>query len=294
MPTAPNHSALKRRLDRYFWANKSAEMAYLQAVLATHFRSFARVAVIGGLVRDFAREGRSAFRSDVDLVIDAPVEQVARLARHLTATQNRFGGYGCKVGPWKIDFWALETTWARQYVPVHKLEDIVYCTFFDWDSVAYELWEKKLIFSSGYLDRVKQGTLNINLLPNPSPMGNLIRAIRRLVLWQVSAGSQLRKFIIRHLDEDAFNFIQAKEFDLFHRPVSRHWNSAEEALACLLSESYKEDTRQFSLKLDAPCKEMVVRGPLIIPEMGGTVVEREVASTEHLLQHSYQPLGIRR
>lgn len=245
MPTAPNRSALKRRLDRYFWANKAAEMAYLQATLAQHFRAFERVAVIGGLARDFAREGRLEFRSDVDLVIDAPAEEVARLARRLRATPNRFGGYGCKEGPWKIDFWALETTWARRHVPVQKLEDVVFCTFFDWDAVAYDLWGRKLICADGYLERIRQRTLDINLRPNPSPMGNLVRAIRRLVLWQVRPGPELKDFIGEHLDEGALRFVQAKEKELFSHRVSAGWRTAEEARNFLLLDQLRIQYRQF-------------------------------------------------
>jgi len=220
-------------------------MAHLQATFAQHFRAFERVAVIGGLARDFAREGRSEFRSDVDLVIDAPAEEVARLAKRLRATPNRFGGYGCKEGTWKIDFWALETTWARQHVPVQKLEDIVSCTFFDWDAVAYDLWGRKLICAENYLERIRQRTLDINLRPNPSPMGNLVRAIRRLVLWQVLPGPKLINFIDEHLDEGALSFVQAKEKELFPHNVSARWRTAEEARNFLLLDQKRTDCRQF-------------------------------------------------
>lgn len=248
MTTAPNYSALKRRLDRYFWANKTSEMAHLQATLDQHFRAFKRVAVIGGLVRDFAREGRSEFRSDVDVVIDAPAEDVARLAKRLRATSNRFGGYGCKEGPWKIDFWALETTWARQHVPVQKLEDVVSCTFFDWDAVAYDLWDRKLICADDYLERIRRRTLDINLRPNPSPMGNLVRAIRRVILWQVRPGPGLRNFIDEYLDESALRFVQTKEKELFSHHVSTAWRTAEEARNFLLLDQIldqKKHCKQF-------------------------------------------------
>lgn len=252
MSTAPNHSAFKRRLDRYFWANTSGEMGHLQATLTRHFRTFERVAVVGGLVRDFAREGRSGFRSDVDLVIDAPAEEVTRLAKQLKAIPNRFGGYGSKEGPWKIDFWALETTWARQHIPVNKLEDVISCTFFDWDAAAYDLWEKKLIYSDGYLERIRQRTLDINLRPNPSPMGNLVRAIRRLMLWQINPGPELIDFIDEHLDEDSLRFIKAKEKELFSQCVSASWRTAKEARRCLLQDGRKRINKQleFSFKSD--------------------------------------------
>lgn len=247
MPTAPNHYALKRRLDRYFWANKSAEMANLQAIFAEHFQTFERVAVIGGLVRDFAREGRSEFRSDVDLVIDAPADEVARLATRLRANPNRFGGYRCKEGPWKIDFWALETTWARQHIPIQRLEDVLSCTFFDWDAVAYDLWGRKLICADDYLERIRQRTLDINLRPNPSPMGNLLRAIRRLTLWRLRPGLELQDFILEHLDESALRFIQAKEKELFSYQVSACWYSAAEARNFILMDASRMNCPQLEL-----------------------------------------------
>ena len=250
MPTAPNYSALTRRLDRFFWANKTTEMEHLQSTLALHFHAFERVAVVGGLVRDFAREGRSKFRSDVDLVIDAPAESVARLAKRLRATPNRFGGYGCKEGPWKIDFWALETTWGRQHVPVQKLEDVVSCTFFDWDAIAYDLWEQKLIFADGYLERIRQRTLDINLRPNPSPMGNLVRAIRRLIMWEVRPGPDLKEFIYEQLDDDALRLVQTKEKELFSYQVSARWRTAEEARHFILLDHRRMHCRQLEFRFN--------------------------------------------
>ena len=238
MPIAPDLSALKRRLDRYFWANRSAEMALLHQALTTHFGTFDRVAVIGGLVRDFAREGRAGFRSDVDLVIEASADRVAELARTLKATPNRFGGYGFRDGPWQIDFWALETTWAARHagISISRLEDVIGCTFFDWDAVAYDLRARRLICSRDYLDRVWQATLDINLRPTPSPVGNLLRSMRRLFLWRLQAGPALRGFIEEHLDEETFRLIQVKEWQLYPFRVTSVWENARAARRALLDD----------------------------------------------------------
>jgi len=250
MSTAPSKSALKRRLDRFFWANNTGEMEFLRHVLEANFIGFERVAVIGGLVRDFAHGGRESFRSDLDLVIDAPRESVAELASSLRATPNRFGGFGCKQGPWKIDFWALETTWARRYVPLHSLEDIVSSTFFDWDAAAYDLKGRRLICSEDYLIRIKSKTLDVNLLPNPSPLGNLVRAVRRLVIWRVQAGPLLKEFIEQHLDDDALRFIQAKELELYPVAVSTRWATATGAKEALFRGRQDKAVTQFELQLD--------------------------------------------
>lgn len=244
MPVAPDLSALKRRLDRYFWANRSAEMIFLQNLLSTHFGAFDRVAIIGGLVRDFAREGRAGFRSDIDLVIEAPAEEVTELANRLGAVPNRFGGYGFRGGPWPIDFWALQTTWAARHggITLARLEDIIQCTFFDWDAVAYNLRTRRLICSRDYLDRIRQGALDINLRPTPSLQGNLLRAMRRLVLWQVQTGPALRAFIEENLDEEMFRSIQAIEIRLFPYSVTSAWESAEAARSALLGDAQRKAT----------------------------------------------------
>lgn len=255
MPVAPDLSALKRRLDRYFWANRSAEMALLQQLLTAHFGVFDRVAVIGGLVRDFAREGRAGFRSDIDLAIEAPAGEVAELANRLGATPNRFGGYGFRGGPWPIDFWALETTWAARHggISLTRLEDIIQCTFFDWDAIAYDLRMRRLICSRDYLSRIRRGALDINLRLTPSLQGNLLRSMRRLVLWQVQTGPTLRAFIEENLDEDTFRSIQATEVRLFPYPVTSAWENAQAARKALLGDKQRDAFfNQFELDLSKP------------------------------------------
>lgn len=247
MSIAPNKDALKRRLERYLWANSDGETALLQDILRAHFQDFSRVAIIGGLVRDFAREGRKGFRSDVDLVIDGKKEQVERLAVFLQAKSNRFGGFGFKQGPWKIDFWALETTWARNHVPIERLEDVVTGTFFDWDAIAYDLWRRRVICGSDYFNRIEEGKLDVNLLPNPSPLGNLVRAVRRLVNWDVNAGPVLRRFIDDHLNDETLKFVQSKEKELFSHQVSTRWSNASEAKAALLEKANRPSARQLDI-----------------------------------------------
>ena len=249
MPVAPNQSALKRRIDRYLWSNDSSETAILNSALSRHFRYFDRVAIIGGLVRDFAREGRSGFHSDVDLVINGPAEEVSRLAAKLNAVPNRFGGFGYRDGPWKIDFWALENSWARRHVEIFSFNDLLSATFFDWDAVAYDLWDRKLICPKDYLSRIGQRTLEINLRENPSPMGNLVRAVRRLVLWAVEPGPRLKDFIEEYLDDSSLRFIQAKELELFSEQVSCRWSTAREAKEFLFLPPPKRDHDQLEILL---------------------------------------------
>jgi len=252
MPLAPDLSSLKQRLDSYFWRNRSPEMKLLNGILAEHFSRFERVAVVGGLARDFARAGRAGFRSDVDLVVEAPADEVAAVAETLGAKANRFGGYGAKVGVWKIDFWALETTWAARHagVSVSSLEDITRCTFFDCDAIAYDLRRRRVMCDAGYLDRLRRGALDVNLRPTPSPEGNLLRSMRRLVLWRLHSGPKLRQFIDEHLNETTFKHIQTTEAGLYSLAVSATWPDAWAARRALLGSEGAEE--QLSLGLRAP------------------------------------------
>ena len=236
MPIAPDLSALKQRLDSFFWRNQSPEMRLLKDILSEHFSQFESVAVVGGLVRDFAREGRVGFRSDVDLVINTPAHEVAAVANILGARANRFGGYGAKIGVWRIDFWALETTWAAQSagIPVSDLKDITRCTFFDWDAIAYDLRDRSVLCDASYLDRLRLGILEVSLYPTPSLEGNLLRAMRRLVLWKLRPGPVLMKFIVENLNERVFNNIQRKELELYPSSVSSMWTDVESARRDLL------------------------------------------------------------
>lgn len=255
MSIAPNRAALKRRLDRYFWANSSAEMVLLREIFSSHFDSFDRVAVLGGLVRDFARAGRSAFRSDVDLVIEAPAERVSDLANILKARPNRFGGFGLRSGLWRIDFWALETTWAARHagVPVKRIEDVLQCTFFDWDAAAYDLGSRQVLYSAGYLDRIKSAMIDINLAATPSVEGNLLRSIRRIVLWHLKPGPALSEFIEKNLDDSMLYKIQNNERRLPSCHVTLGWKNARIAHQYLLEPDWRTlETKQLDLDFPVP------------------------------------------
>lgn len=188
-------------------------------MLKEYFLPFDRLAVIGGMVRDLARAGKRGFKSDIDLVIDAPVEDVERLAARLRATPNRFGGYSYATDRWRVDFWALRSTWAFRegYAKVDRLEDLTGCTFFDWDAVLYDVHLRQVVCDTDYLDRLRTGKIEINLLPTPSINGNLLRAVRRVLLWDLEPGPRLHSFIMQHLNEASF-----KEIARTDRALHKH------------------------------------------------------------------------
>ena len=60
--------------------------------------------------------------------------------------------------------------------------------------------------------------------------------MRRLVLWNVRPGPELRSFIDQHLDEDSLRYVQSKELELFRSHVSMRWHSPQEAKEALFRE----------------------------------------------------------
>jgi hypothetical protein len=230
---------LNQRVYEYLRRSKGVPMRRLRDHLANHFSHFEGVAIVGGLVRDLARDTSIKFKSDVDLVIDAEPELVLELARKLDATPNRFGGYAAHLPNWKIDFWALKKTWAATagYVRVENLKDIIHTTFFDCDAVCYELGSRKVYASHGYLDRLRARTIDVNLLPNPSVEGNLLRAARRILLWGFQPGAVLQSFIAENLSDQTFRRIREVEAELYPNPVTLAFGSATALEHAIFSET---------------------------------------------------------
>lgn len=233
---APSSRILKRRVDDYLWREGGAPIQRLRDILGEHFRPLGPSAVIGGLVRDMARRGKVGFMSDIDLVIDAPPREVAELAGRLGAAPNAFGGYSSSHPGWEIDFWALTETWAAVagHVRMRGFDDLVDATFFDCDAICYEIETRRLHALPGYFERLASRKIEVNLLPNPSPEGNLLRAARRILLWGFDPGPRLRAFLEATLDEDAYRLIVSRELSLYANDVLGSFGSADALLSTLL------------------------------------------------------------
>lgn len=253
MKPAETLPKLKRRIDDYL-REDALPIRRLRAILATQFEPLGPVAIIGGLVRDIARRGKVGFRSDIDLVVDAVPEAVAALASTLGATPNRFGGFSSIHPHWKVDFWALPNTWAAAVglVQVDTLSDLVHTTFFDCDAICYEIGKKKLHALPGYLERIKKKSIDVNLLPNPSIDGNLLRASRRILLWGYCPGPSLQTFIERELNEYSFARIVEIERSLYPNSVLGHFASAPGLCEALLNDKASKLFPNFGEQLDLP------------------------------------------
>jgi hypothetical protein len=204
---------IERRLSAFIWEDNSLRCVSLRRVLATFSGRFDEAAIIGGMVRDFARVGAPGFHSDVDMVIDAPASEVADFAAAHGARVNAFGGFSLIADGWEVDFWPLESTWALRdgHVELERLEDVIRSTFFDHDAIIYDIGRRRVICDEGYVARQPLNMLEINLMPNPSIHGSLYRAARRILGWELTPGPKLRAFIDEHLDAAAFEHMVATE-----------------------------------------------------------------------------------
>jgi len=241
MYPASNLRMVEHRARKYLLDDPDSALIELRRFVESNILSIGRAGILGGLVRELARIGRVGFRSDVDLVIDAPASDVAEVARFLGAEPNRFGGFCFRHPLWKVDFWALETTWAikQGLVAVSELDDVTQCTFFDCDSIFFDLNSNRVSASTHYLARLRSKILEINLLPNPSPEGNLVRAVRRLLYWDFLPGPKLKAFIIEHLDRKQLARLIETEHKLYNRSAAEYFGTVELLLEALFTRRRK-------------------------------------------------------
>jgi hypothetical protein len=94
----------------------------------------------------------------------------------------------------------------------------------------------------GYLDRILARTIEVNLLPNPSIDGNLLRAARRILLWGFTPAPVLRQFIDRELNPESFARIVETEQLLYSNAVLGNFSSSNSLKTGL----FERNTHQFS------------------------------------------------
>jgi len=242
MMLARDDKLLKRRVEDYLWRDRSKTVSALRAILLEEFGDFDRVSIFGGMIRDIARGGKRSFQSDVDLVIDAPAEQVRQLAQKLSAKPNVFGGFGYTSARWEVDFWALETTWAHRagYIKASSIDDLLEGTFFDWDSVHYDIKSRRLSAQDGYLQKMRSRTLGVNLIRTPSTIGNAVRAIRRILLWDLRATPDLLDFIENALANEGLGAAVTYETRKYRTSVCASYPVQDQLIEALASGNDRE------------------------------------------------------
>jgi hypothetical protein len=165
---------LVKRIKRLLRLDQKHDQSELTLGILPFLGELGSVALIGGAIRDVARAGRQGSSSDLDFVVyGADKTNFATKMKVHGGIKNKFGGYGLPHFRWKVDVWHIDDTWAKTagLVPVAAPADLLNCTFFDWDSVIYEIHTGKLLAHPDHLDRLHSNVMDIRLEENPNPKG---------------------------------------------------------------------------------------------------------------------------
>jgi hypothetical protein len=143
------------------------------------------VVIFGGVVRDFfLKSGFVGFKSDIDLVLfDSNEDELNDVLSRLIncrVVSNKFGGFRVYFKRSFVDIWLAERTWAFQSGAClfEEKNSLLRTTFFNLDSIFYDITLNKVVFSDLFEEGVLSKTLGVQLLDNPNPVGCLRRAIK--------------------------------------------------------------------------------------------------------------------
>lgn len=254
---ASSLSDVEKRAQRFFAADKARTQDFYD-FFANVVRQIGRPYIFGGAIRDLAFFGAEERPiADFDVVINGNRVRIAEFARALGATPNRFGGYQFRSDRLKIDFWAFESTWAKveKKAPIFRPAHLVRATFFDWDAILFDLETGKIVAIDRYLDRLSSRVLDVNLEDTPSPHGNLVRALRRLVMFDAKPGRKLRHFLHIQAHSYSWKSIIEAEQKSFHTVFLDQFSSRTDYYQRFLANRSRSvagvhDRRQLSLPLD--------------------------------------------
>ena len=177
-------------------------------------RTYGRVVLIGGMLRDLALFGNAGFRSDLDFVmVPYDLKAFENHMKAIGARTNRFGGYALPSKKWQIDVWPLERTWAHVagHTRVRTVGDLLKATFFRCDAILYDLDYRKLRTFPGYFSDLNDKVLEINLRPNPNPKGNAVRAFRYALMKGFRWGPVLSDFVDEVLASEKWDTLREAE-----------------------------------------------------------------------------------
>ncbi|HWA20107.1 MAG TPA: hypothetical protein VG757_14045 [Devosia sp.] len=200
--------------------------------------------VIGGLVRDLLLlSNNEKFSSDIDFVVHPEsVDEFERSMEGTGASRNRFGGYSLDLHRWKVEVWPLQRTWAvvAGHIEASTLADLTRATFFNWDAILYNLSTRELIASDLYFESVRCRHLEANLIENPNPLGNAVRALRYAYRWNANLGPKLADHVARQVQDHGWRKIVDTESASF--PVHYLRGIDGDAVAAALKHWDRQDS----------------------------------------------------
>lgn len=220
LPQRIDRVLLKKRADYFFATPKRRRKELLD--FSACLLNLGPTVAIGGFLRDLCLGGLWRFQSDVDFVVDPlSMPEFERFVESQSGKLNKFGGFSIALKHWKVDVWPLERTWAgvSGHVNIVTLDDLLKATFFDWDAILYSILDQSLISESDYFERLQSRVIDVNLEPNPNPLGNAVRALRYACRWEARIGERLAIHVARQVRDRGWATLVASEKQSFRNPI---------------------------------------------------------------------------
>ncbi len=120
------------------------------------------------------------------------------------------------------------------------MEDIIKCTFFTYDAIAFDISNRELFAHEHYVSDLLTRRLEINLLPNPSVDGNLVRAVRRILSQNLVAGPILRAFLEQNINAASYQHIAMMEHKLYGYSFAEKYGTERHLLEALMFPGARE------------------------------------------------------
>jgi hypothetical protein len=199
-----------------------------------HASTVGNVALFGGMLRDISLLGNAGFDSDVDVVVQPDSNQsLENVVRYYPHERTKYGGYRVRLSRWSVDIWTVQSTWAFTVAKVGPptIENLVHTTFFDWDAIAFDLKSRECFAIDGYVRRINDRILDINLERNPNPLGNVVKALRYCERYDAALSPRLSRYIQSNLEG-----VEAKTIGDYEARVSEHPVLTVAAITRVLSE----------------------------------------------------------
>ncbi len=224
MATSLNlRSSLKSKTERLLWESAiPGRQRFVESFLEPLLECCS-VGLVGGAVRDLAFKSVREFKSDLDFVVSVYERALFdRLTSRFALTSNAFGGYRAVISGLRVDLWEAQKSWAHinGHCNVESIADVCSTTFFNLDSIVFDVGKRKLIVSDQTVQEMRQKILDINLRPNPNEEGAAVRGLRRLWTHELFASHELISFIAERIDAVGWSALVDRDRKAFpHAPI---------------------------------------------------------------------------
>lgn len=171
--------------------------------------------LIGGAIRDFCFDSQP---KDLDFVINIPDKELLRCISKYNYKVNKFGGYKIVIDQFYLDIWSIDNHWAfKNQILSKKIENLEYTTFYNFDSLVFNLSENKL-YAECFLDAYNSRTLDITLdkkylHKNPGKISNVYKACKLADDWNLNFSPTTLEYLVSWKNSFLFPLNQLRRYE---------------------------------------------------------------------------------